>query len=82
MLDIFNSYHQRIQFTHEVEINNTISFLEVLMERKNNKINELVQETTFSGRFLNFYSNHIKSHKIGIIYNLVDRAIHLADSIY
>jgi len=33
---------------------------------------------TFSGRFLSFYSNHPMCHKIGIIFNLVDRAVLLS----
>jgi len=33
---------------------------------------------TFSGRFLSFYSNHPRCHKIGNIYNLTDRAILLS----
>jgi len=40
------------------------------------------QKETFSGRVLSFYSNHPKCHKIGTIYNLIDRAILLAHPKY
>ena len=36
MLDIFNSYEQRLQFTHEIKIDNKISFLDVLVITNNN----------------------------------------------
>jgi len=44
--------------------------------------NEMVidwyHKETFSGRLLSFYSNHPQCHKIGTIYNLIDRAILLS----
>ena len=37
--DTFNDYRPRIQFTHEIERNNRISFLELeIMKRDNGKI--------------------------------------------
>ena len=36
------------------------------------------RKNTYSGRFLNYFSNHPLQHKIGIIKNLVDSAILLA----
>ena len=38
MLHIFNSYEQRLQFTHELEIDNQISFLDVLLIRNNDTV--------------------------------------------
>ena len=34
---------------------------------------------TFSGRLLNFHSQHSNNNKITIIYSLVDKAIKLSD---
>ena len=38
----------------------------------------MVQKPTFSGRFLNYNSQHPHKNKIAIIYSLVDRVIKLA----
>ena len=36
------------------------------------------KKPTFSGRYLNFHSHHPIAHKIGIIYNIVDKCIKLS----
>ena len=35
-LNTFNSYHQKLQFTIETEINDTISFLDIALTRVDN----------------------------------------------
>jgi len=76
---IFNSFHNRIQFTIELENNRKISFLDLSLEVVDNKIKiDWFHKKTFSGRFLSFLSNHPIYHKIGTIYNLVDRAFLLS----
>ena len=80
MLDILNSYEQRLQFTHELEIDNEISCLDVLLIRYNDKVKtNWYIKPTFSGRFLNYYSKHPRSQKIAMVYNLVARAINLCN---
>ena len=80
MLEIFNSYEQRLQFTHDVEIDNEISFLDVLLLKNNDTIEtNWYTKSTLSGRFLNFHSKHSCSQKIAMIYNLVDSAINLCN---
>lgn len=80
MLDTFNSFHPRLQFTSELEKDRSISFLDVLLIRDNNKIiSNWYRKPTFSGRFLNFNSSHPTSHKRGMVFNLVDRAVSLSD---
>ena len=37
LLNIFNSINPRIQFTHEIEQNNSIIFLDISITRENNK---------------------------------------------
>jgi len=79
ILDKFNSYHHRLKFTLETEDNRCLNFLDVTLIIKNNKIiTDWFHKTTFSGRYLSYYSNHPINHKIGIIYNLVERAIKLS----
>ena len=79
MLDIFNGYDDNLKFTYEIENNHEISFLDVLLIRENNRlITNWYRKPTFSGRLLNFQSNHPKYQKIGIIYHLVDKAYSLS----
>jgi len=79
ILNKFNNYHHRLQFTLEIEDNRSLNFLDVTLIIKNNRIiTDWYKKTTCSGRYLSYYSNHPTSHKIGIIYNLVDRAIKLS----
>ena len=65
----------------EKEIHKTITFLEVAITR--NEQNRLsvnwYRKPTWSGRCLNFGSNHPLTYKRGVVYNLVDRAILLSD---
>ena len=78
-LNTFNFYHQKLQFTIETEINNTISFLDIALTRVDNQITtNWYRKPTWSGRFINFFSSHPVPQKIGIIYMLVDRAIKLS----
>jgi len=83
ILDKFNSYHLRLKFTMESEVNHALNFLNVTLLIKNNRIiTDWFHKTTFSGRYLSFYSNHPFSHKIGTIYGLIDHAIKLSHPIF
>lgn len=77
--EIFNSFHERIQFTYETEVDRSISFLELNIKRDDNKlILDWFHKNTFLGRYLSFFSGHPLCHKIGTIYSLVDRAVLLS----
>jgi len=79
ILNEFNNYHPRLKFTLETEVNRCLSFLDVTLIIKNNKIiTDWFHKSIFSGRYLSFYSNHPICHKVGIIYSLVERAIKLS----
>lgn len=80
VIDTFNSFHPRIQFTYEIEKNNSISFLdlELIKLQNGNIITNWFRKITYSGRLLNFFSAHPFQNKIAIIKNLVDRAICLS----
>ena len=80
VLDTFNGYDKYLQFTHEIEIDNSINFLDLtIVKRGNNIITNWSQKPTCSGRLLNFNSHHTKQHKRNNISNLVDRAFLLSD---
>ena len=77
---VFNSYHPRLKFTHELESQNSINFLEVKIIRENNKlITDWYQKATYSGRILNFKSKHTLAQKRAMVYTMVDKAILLSD---
>lgn len=79
-LPIFNSYHEKIQFTAEIEEDNRISFLNLLIRRSDNNIIETdcYQKPSNSIRNLNFNVEHLLQHKINIIKNLKERAFELS----
>jgi predicted GIY-YIG superfamily endonuclease len=80
ILDKFNSFHRKLQFTIEIENNNTINFLDMTLTR-NHKTNRIITQwytkPTWSGRYLNYMSCHPKKQKLSVIVGLVDRAISL-----
>ena len=80
VIDTFNYYHPRIQFTHEMERKNRISFLEMeIIKLDNGKIvSNWYRKSTYSGRVLNFILNHPFQNKVAIIKNLVDRVVYLS----
>ena len=83
ILNTFNSVHNRLQFTMEMEVEGKISFLDVLLIRSNNRIIfDQYRKPTFSGRYLNFFSHHPLCHKKGIIFSMVDKIISLSHPQY
>ncbi|KYN08455.1 hypothetical protein ALC62_00564 [Cyphomyrmex costatus] len=82
VLNAFNSFHNRLQFTIEVG-GNRISFLDVELINHNNILEfDLYHKPTSSGRFLNFLSLHPLSQKRGIIIGMVDRIFLLSHPKY
>ncbi|CAD6216047.1 GSCOCG00012852001-RA-CDS, partial [Cotesia congregata] len=76
-----NNYHPRLKFTIETESNNKhVNYLDLKIIRVNNHIETNIYiKPTFSGRYINYQSEHPNSHKIGTIYSLVDKVFYLAD---
>lgn len=81
MLEIFNSFHNKLQFTIENEKPvRTISFLDVELSIQDNIIStNWYKKPTWSERILNFLSHHSISQKIAMVYNMTDKAIILSD---
>ena len=83
LLDTFNSFHTRLQFTCEIEKDSCLSFLDTIVIRKSDKlITNWFHKPSWSGRYINFFSAHPMQHKIGLIKGLRDRAILLSDPEY
>lgn len=80
VLDLFNSFNEKLQFTIEIEDNNNINFLDMTLTR-NHKTHKIVTQwytkPTWSGRYLNYMSCHPKKQKLSVIVGLVDRALYL-----
>ena len=81
VLEGFNSNKFNIKFTLETEVNKSINFLDcTFLRNEEQKITcNWYRKPTWSGRCLNFDSNHSKKYKKSVIYNMVDRAVLLAD---
>ena len=83
LLNTFNSFHPRLQFTIEEGADNRLNFLDVTIIVNNNRIEfDWFHKLTFSGRYLNYESRHPLSHKKGVIVGLVDRVFHLSHPKY
>jgi len=76
LLDRFNSFHPRMQFTIEIG-GNRINFLDAMIINNNNVL-EFDMKLIFSGRILSFLSNHSFTQKRGVIMNMIDRAFLLS----
>ena len=81
ILNTFNKFHPKIQFTYELENNNRLNFLDILLIKNTDGSvsTDIYKKPTFSGRYLNFLSNHSTSTKIGIIKNLLHKILQLSD---
>jgi len=82
ILDVFNSFHPRLQFTIEIGGNN-LNFLDVTIRKINNLLEfDFYTKPTFSGRMLNFLSQHPISQKRGVIISMIDRVFLLSHPRY
>ncbi|XP_024891588.1 uncharacterized protein LOC112467272 [Temnothorax curvispinosus] len=78
-LNIFNSIHNRLQFTIEISNNNTLNFLDTTIIAANERlIFDWYHKPTFSGRYLSFFSSRPNGQKRGVAMGLIDRAFRLS----
>ena len=82
ILDQFNQFHPRIQFTMELEKEKSINFLELTITRQPNGklLTSWYRKPTASLRYIDFYSNHTFSQKRNIIDMLARRLYHFSDN--
>lgn len=80
-LRTFNSYHNRLRFTVECEVNSRINFLELTLIRTDTGRIEFdwYRKPTASGRYLNYESHHPLMQKVSVIRGLIDKAVLLAE---
>ncbi|XP_070155138.1 uncharacterized protein [Polyergus mexicanus] len=78
-LNIFNTFHPRVQFTMEIKVDNRLNFLDITMILADNQlIFDWYHKLTFSGRYLHFPSNHPLCQKRGTAMGLFNRVILLS----
>jgi len=74
----FNSFHHRLQFTIKIG-GKKLDFLDVTIIKNNNKLEfDWSHKSTFSNRYLNFYSQHSLTQKRGTVISMTDRALLLS----
>ena len=76
-----NCQHANIKFTSKIEENNSISFLDIKINRDSNRfLTSVYRKPTFSGVFTNFDSYIPLSYKSGLISSLLYRAFKLCSN--
>ena len=80
-LEYMNTRHENIAFTEELEVNNTLSFLDVAITRSDEGfVTNLYRKSTFSGVFTNFFSFLSIQYKASLVSTLLFRCFHLSSS--
>ena len=76
-----NTRHTRIKFTVEKEKDDSLSFLDVLIKKLDNKFTtDIYRKPTFSGQCLRFDSSVNEQYKINFISCLLDRPFKICSS--
>ena len=75
-----NCQHPNIKFTSKIEQNNSISFLDIKINRDNSFLTSVYRKLTFSSVFTNFDSYRPLSYKSGLISSLLYRAFKLCSN--
>lgn len=77
IVEVFNSFHDRLQFTVEIEEGGKIKFLDMMLERNHNQITTTWLPKCLNGRYLDYHSQSPFQHKQNTAIALFDRAIKL-----
>ena len=76
-----NTRHENITFTEEIEVNNTLPFLDVAVSRTDEGfVTNLYRKTTFSGVFTNFFSFLSIQFKACLVSTLLFRCFKLSST--
>ncbi|XP_073814244.1 uncharacterized protein [Musca autumnalis] len=82
-LKLLNSYHNKLQFTVEMEINNKLPYLDMTIIRDKDQIKtNWYSKPTSSGRMINYNSTQPKSMKINTANNLINKIFFLSNEEY
>ena len=73
-----NSIHNNINFTLEIETDNKLNFLDLTIERLNNRhCFSVFRKPTFTDTIINRKSHHPWSHKLAAFHSMIHRAVSL-----
>ncbi|XP_077976215.1 uncharacterized protein LOC144432061 [Styela clava] len=74
--DHINTIEPSIKFTIEKEVNGTVAFLDVQIQREGNGelTTDIFRKKTHTNRYLNFNSSHPLNHKRSVVSSLMNRA--------
>ena len=82
-LNYINSQHRNIKFTYETENNNSISFLDVKVERSNDGfVTSVYRKPTFSGQGTSYFSFCSFLFKVNAIKTLIHRAFKISSNYF
>lgn len=84
ILEVFNDFHNKLQFTMETEMDKKIPFLDLwLMRDEDGNIStKWYHKPVASTRILNYQSNHHWALKTNTAYGLIHRVLTLSDKEY
>ena len=75
VLGFLNKQHKNMRFTSELEKDGRIPFLDVLVKRNGRLLtSSIYRKPTYTGVYLRWTSLTSRRYKLGLIYNLLDRA--------
>ena len=78
-LEFVNKEHKNMKFSTEIEINGSLSFLDVKIFRENDKfVTSVFRKETFSGVYTNFISFIPLEYKFGLVHALLNRCFKLS----
>ncbi|KAK5645107.1 hypothetical protein RI129_006407 [Pyrocoelia pectoralis] len=79
-LKTFNSIHNKLQFTVELEENQGVPFLDtkIIRNKENKLIIDWYTKPTNSGRYINYNSNHILIQKINTLKGMKNRIMKIS----
>lgn len=81
--DRLNRVEPTIKFTHELESNNSLPFLDILLTRNNNKLEfKVYRKPTCKNDYLHFYSHNDTRTKRGVIIGFYLRALRICSAKY
>ena len=83
ILDDFNTLHRNLQFTAELEENNTINYLDINIQKTpTNRKTAIYRKPKFTDTIIPYTSNHPTQHKytaVKFLYNRLNKCDLLAD---
>ena len=79
VLEFLNKKHKNMKFSIEIEINGSLSFLDVKIFWENGKfVDSVFRKETFSGLYTNFISFIPLECKFGLVHTLLNRCFNLS----